>query len=164
MFKKHHSRWLLCACKWFNQHVTRSFFLNCFYSCSHKNTFLFLSQSTLICLDWMFDRLLWFCHNSTEFLKKCTKSYSLQVNLLSCMSKPPWCLQTIYWPRGGGPQKAENAPSWQWCSKEDEKSKHGKCSLDFRISPLIQPYKVSTICQTQLLSFPSHRSHCIAIL
>lgn len=74
MFKKHHPRWLLCACKWFNQHVTSSFFPNCFYSGSHKNTFLFLSQSALIWLDCMFDRLLclylWFCHNSTEFFKK----------------------------------------------------------------------------------------------
>lgn len=148
MFKKHHSRWLLCAYKWFNQHVTSSFFLNCFYSCSHKNTFLFLSQSALIWWDCMFDRLLclylWFCPIQLNSKKKCTKSYSLQVNLLELYEqesmKPPWCLQTIYWPRGGGPQKAENAPSWQRCSKEDEKSKHGKCSLDFRISPFIQPY------------------------
>ena len=80
----------------------------------------------------------------------------------------PWCLLTTYVPQEGGLPKAENAPTWQRCSKEDEKPKNRKCSLDFRISSSIQPYVLSAYYTpapyVTLLPFPSHMSHWIVIL
>lgn len=160
-----------------DQYVTNTFFPNCFCSCSHKNM---LILSFIICTDLVgmcvSDRLLclhlWFYHSATILSnsKKFIKSYPLQVIVLGCVSKSsPYstvltnCVSTL----GRRVSEGREWPTWQRCSKEDEKQKHHKRPLDSNCLIIILFIKcllhaspscflLLPICHTVLPSFACH--------